>query len=293
MHSACPPPRVGRLSDARCLLAAGLLCLAGSPLPGVAGAAASTGFTASWTNNTLTLLHPRLPGGALEVLYLEAFCRHGARTQDWSRTTFRHKTTLLASRKSGRLLEFSTLVQPDVEVLHEVRAGGNEVEFRFRLSNRGNAHIDVDWFQPACIRVDRFTGLNQADYIRKSFLFTDAGFTLMDRTRRTEEALYRGGQVYVPEGIPPDDANPRPVSLDRPINVLVGCVSADGEWMLATAFDSTHELFQGVYVCLHADPHVGGLAPGQTRQVRGKLYLTRNDPNALLKLYRRDFRAGR
>ena len=58
---------------------------------------------------------------------------------------------------------------------------------------------------------------------------------------------------------------------------------------MATAWDKTHELFEGVYVCLHADPHVGGLAPGETKRIRGKLYLIKNDVKALLKRYERDF----
>jgi hypothetical protein len=70
---------------------------------------------------------------------------------------------------------------------------------------------------------------------------------------------------------------------------LVGCFSADNKWLLATAWDRTHELFQGIYVCLHADPHVGGLTPGQTKRVRGKLYLLKNDPDELLRRYKQDF----
>src|SRR5262249_3127021 len=147
---------------------------------------------------------------------------------------------------------------------------------------------DVQWFQP-CMRVDRFTGGNQSNYITKSFIFTERGLTRLDKTRRTEEAIYRGGQVYVPRGIPLDDVNPPPISPDPPVNDLIGCVSADNGNLLAMAWDQTQELFQGVIVCLHNDPRVGGLKAGETKKLHGKIYLLKNDPELLLKRYLRDF----
>jgi hypothetical protein len=139
------------------------------------------------------------------------------------------------------------------------------------------------------MRVDRFTGRGQTNYHERCFIFTDRSLTTLDKTRRTEEALYRGGQVYVPRGVKPEDVNPRPISPDAPVNGLIGCFSADHRFILATAWDRTHELFQGVIVCIHNDPHVGGLEPGQTKRLRGKVYILPNDPDRLLKRYRRDF----
>src|SRR3954452_996912 len=49
------------------------------------------------------------------------------------------------------------------------------------------------------------------------------------------------------------------------------------------------ELFQGVIVCLHSDFRIGGLAPGQSKTIRGKLYFVAADLDALLARYRRDF----
>jgi hypothetical protein len=97
------------------------------------------------------------------------------------------------------------------------------------------------------------------------------------------------GQVYVPSGIDLADANPRPICRDQPTNGLIGCFSADGKYLLATASDKTHELFEGVYVCLHSDPRVGGLKAGEIKTVRAKVYFLSNDTNALLKRYARDF----
>src|SRR5262249_12556746 len=129
----------------------------------------------------------------------------------------------------------------------------------------------------------------QSDYIAKSFIFTRSGLATMEKTRRNEEAIYRGGQVYVPAEVPSEDVNPRPISLDRPVNGLIGCFSADGRYLLAMAWDRTQELFQGVIVCLHNDPRVGGLQAGETKKLRGKVYFLKNGPEALLKRYTRDF----
>ena len=49
------------------------------------------------------------------------------------------------------------------------------------------------------------------------------------------------------------------------------------------------ELFQGVILCIHADFRLGGLAPGETKTARGKIYVVDNDVDRLLEMYRRDF----
>lgn len=245
----------------------------------------------SWTNNLLTISGAAMPGGKLDVWYLEAFCRPGAAKQKWDKTVIPHKTTLVSALPHH--LRFRTAIGPAVEVSHEVRAGEDEVEFQFELKNQGAEPIPIQWFQPACIRVDRFTACGQSNYTARSFIFTERGLTTLDKTRRTEDALYRGGQVYVPADINLNDANPRPICRDQPTNGLIGCFSLDGKMLLATASDSTHELFEGVYVCLHSDPHVGGLAAGESKTIRAKIYIVPNDVEQLLTRYRHDFPGGR
>jgi len=125
----------------------------------------------SWTNNLLTISGEQLPGGKLEVWYLEAFCRPGAAQQKWDRTVIPHKTTLVSA--TPHRLHFITTVDPAVEVSHEARAGEDEVEFRFDFKNNGKEPVPIQWFQPACIRVDRFTGCSQSNYTARSFIFTN------------------------------------------------------------------------------------------------------------------------
>jgi hypothetical protein len=186
-------------------------------------------------------------------------------------------------------LTFRTLVEPNIEVRHEIRAGEDELDLSFELINHGMEAVDLQWFEPACIRVRGFTGCEQSNYTARSFIFTARGLTPLNTLQRTTNALYLGGQVYLPEYVASIDANPRPICGDHPVNGLIGCFSADDRWLLATASDYTHELFEGVYVCLHSDPSVNGLAPGQTKHAHSKIYLLPNSPQVLLRRYHRDF----
>lgn len=252
------------------------------------GSAADDTLRLAWRKNILTVSSPRLPGGKVEIWYLEAFCRSGSTNRDWRETVIPHRTEMIAADADGRRIRLKSTVEPGIEVLHDIRSTADEVDFRMTLTNRTDKHIDADWLQP-CIRVGTFTGLGQEEYPRRCFIFTQSGLTMLDKTRRTVEARYRGGQVYVPAGVNRLDVNPRPLSPDVPVNGLIGCVSADGKLLLANAWDHTQELFQGVIVCIHNDPRIGGLGPRETKKLHGKLYILDNDPDALLARYRRDF----
>ena len=255
----------------------------------------------SWTNNMLTIAAPWIPGEKIEVWHMEAFCRPGSTKRDWHETTIPHKTTLVSASKKRDHLTLSTVIEPLIHCEHEIRSTADEVTFTYKLKNPGVSAADIEWFQPACIRLAKFSGLDQANYIKRSFIFARANengevyrdgeprLVYLDKLPRTEEAVYRGGQVYVPKEINLDDVNPRPISTIKPANGLIGCVSADENYLLATASNPTHELFQGVIVCLHSDPRIGGLKPGQSKTIRQKIYILKNDPDELLKRYRRDF----
>jgi hypothetical protein len=250
--------------------------------------ASAHALTLAWTNNFLTIAGTNIPGGSIRVLYIEAFCRSGSTDRDWNETVIPHRTELLSTSADQTHLEFLTTAE-DIEALHSVTANEDEVEVTWKIRNTGRKRVDLDWFQPTCIEVGEFTGCAQSNYWNRCFIFTQNGLVTLEKTRRTEEARYRGGQVYVPAGIDLKSVNPRPISLDQPTNNLVGCFSADNKWLLATAWDKTHELFQGVRVCVHGDPHIGGITPGKSKKVRGKIYILKNDPAELLRRYQRDF----
>lgn len=248
---------------------------------------ADEGLRIKWEKNMLRI-SGAFPGEWVDVWYLEAFCRSGSTHQSWDKTTIPHKTELISADANGKRILLRTTVEPSVVLEHEIIAGKDEVSFKSKAHNDGKDFADVQWFQP-CMRVDRFTGRKQQDYHERSFIFTKEGLRRLDQLPRNEEAIYKGGQVYVPEGISLEDVNPRPISSVKPVNGLMGCYSADDKWLLATAWDKTQELFQGVIVCLHNDPRIGGLKPGETKELRGKLYIVPNNPTSLLKRYKKDF----
>ena len=71
-------------------------------------------------------------------------------------------------------------------------------------------------------------------------------------------------------------------------NGLIGCFNADDSMIYATAWEPYQELFQGVIRCLHSDFRIGGLKPGERKEIRGKIYLVPNDVSALVARYQRD-----
>jgi hypothetical protein len=241
----------------------------------------------SWEKNMLAVHSPEIPGGRMDTWYLEAFCRSASTNRDWKLTTIPHSTEKLADSTDRRIL-LRSRVEGGVEVDHEITVAPGEVRFEVVAVNKGPRYVDAVWVQP-CTRVGAFCGGDKQTYIPKSFIFVGGKRTFLDQARRTEEAVYKGGQVYVPADIDRKDVNPRPLSPDVPSNGLIGCVSADGRLLFATAWEPYQELFQGVIICLHSDFRLGGLNPGETKRARGRMYFMENDPDALVARWRRDF----
>jgi hypothetical protein len=127
------------------------------------------------------------------------------------------------------------------------------------------------------------------DYLPKCFVFLDGKLTRMPTTDWAKTARYTPGQVWCPVNVPRTDVNPRPLSKTVTSNGLIGCFSADEKFVFAVAFEPYQELFQGVGRCLHSDFRLGGLEPGETKKIKGKIYIVPNDVPALLKRYKKDF----
>jgi len=240
----------------------------------------------AWEKNILTVTGP-FPGGKIETLYLEAYCRSGARDREWRDTVIKHTTEKISD--DGMTIVLRDKVTGGVEVTHTIKAGNGEIDFRVEAVNKGTDYVDAQWVQP-CVRVGPFTGCDKTTYIPRSFIYLNEKRVFLDQARRTEEAIYKGGQLYIPEGIDRKDCNPRPHSPDVPSNRLIGCVSSNNEWLWATAWDPTQELFQGVILCLHNDFRLGGLRPGEKKRAHGKMYIMENDDELLLARYYRDFK---
>jgi hypothetical protein len=250
-----------------------------------------------WKDNYLTIAGPHIPGGDVQVLYLEAYCRPGSSDRDWGETVIGHKAELISAepKDAPRVIKLRDVLRDGVTVEHTITAGVDEVDFRLVAHNPMKTASEAHWAQP-CIRLDKFTGTNPAKarelhppYIRNCFLFVDGKLTRLPTEPWAKDARYTPGQVYVPKGVDRNDVNPRPLSKVVPSSGLCGCFSADGKQILAVAWEPYQEIFQGAITCLHSDFRLGGLKPGETKQIRGKIYLTDANTERLVERYERDF----
>ena len=170
------------------------------------------------------------------------------------------------------------------------------MDFRLTAKNPTATRSEAHWAQP-CIRLGAFAGFdplvtkskNIDDYIGKCFVFLDGKLERMPTREWAKTARYIPGQVWCPAHVPRTDVNPRPLSALVPSTGLIGCFSGDEKHVWATAWEPYQELFQGVARCLHADFRLGGLHPGETKTIRGKIYIVPNDLGKLLARYARDF----
>ncbi len=117
-----------------------------------------------WDKEMLTIRGKHLPGGALEVWYIEAYCRPGSTHRDWKQTVIPHKTERIAADADGRRIALRSRLDDGVVVDHEIRAGRDEVDFRVVATNPTAVESRAQWAQP-CIRVDRYAG-TRAERVR-------------------------------------------------------------------------------------------------------------------------------
>ena len=246
------------------------------------------GLRVSWKDNMLTIAGPALPGREMKIHYIEAYCRPGSTQRKWEQTTIGHRTRLVSAAEDGRSLVLECTLRDGVVVRHEIRSGADEVDFRLTATNPTATPSQAHWAQP-CVRVDAFTGGNPRTYLEKCFIFLDGKLARMPTRDWATKAVYTPGQVWCPPHVDRADVNPRPLSAAVPDNGLIGCYSEDEKTLMAVAFEPYQELFQGVIACVHADFRVGGLAPGESKSIRGKIYVIPADEKALLARYAKDF----
>lgn len=254
-------------------------------------------LTIRWKDNYLSIAGPSVPGGDVRVLYLEAYCRAGSTDRDWGQTVIGHRAELISAEPpdAPRAIKLRDTLRDGVTVEHTITAGKDEVDFRLSAHNPTKTASAVHWAQP-CIRLDKFTGTDPAKarelhppYVRNCFLFVDGKLTRLPTEPWAREARYTPGQVYAAPGVDRNDVNPRPLSKLTPSSGLCGCFSADGKQVLAVAWEPYQEIFQGVITCLHSDFRIGGLKSGETKQIRGKIYITDANVERLVRRYERDF----
>jgi len=243
----------------------------------------------------LVIRGAQIPGGEIRINYLEAYCRAGSTDADWiQHTVIKHTSELLSQSDDGTELKLRDTLADGVTVEHTITARSDELDFRLVAHNPGATPSETHWAQP-CVRLSKFTGFdektagNAEDYLPKCFLFLDGKLTRMPTPQWATQARYTPGQVWRPANVPPTDVNPRPLNPVIPSNGLIGCFSGDEKMIFAISWEPYQELFQGVIRCVHSDFRIGGLEPGETKRIRGKIYLVPNDVPALLTRYEKDF----
>ena len=290
IHDACTaPPPLGKLRHMR--VPSTLLLLLGAAF----AAHAEPTLTLARDKNWLVVRGPHLPGGEIRTNYLEAYCRAGSTDADWkTHTTIPHTSEVLSLSDDARTLRLRDTLADGVTVEHTIVAGDDEVDFQLTAHNPTAKASEAHWAQP-CVRLGAFTGFtaegipSPEDYLPKCFLFLDGKLTRMPTPQWATQARYIPGQVWCPQHVPRTDVNPRPLSPLVPSNGLIGCYSGDEKWIWATAWEPYQELFQGVARCLHSDFRLGGLAPGETKRIHGKMYIVPANVDELLRRYTRDF----
>lgn len=267
------------------MIAAALLCAAA--LRALHAGELDAGLSIAWAKNILTVRGAKLPGD-VRVLYLEAYCRPGSTDREWKETVIGHKTELLEASPDGKKLKLRCDVKDGIVVDHLITAGDDEIDFRLTAHNPTATESNAQWVQP-CVQLDKFTGCTQQTYLNKCFIFVDGKLARLPVEPWAAKARYVPGQVWCPKHVDRNDVNPRPLSSIVPSNGLIGVFSGDEKLILATAWEPYQELFQGVICCAHSDFRIGGLKPGETKTIRGKIYIVPADEKALLKRYEKDF----
>ena len=253
-------------------------------------------ITIGWKDNILSIYHPQIPGGKIDTWYLEAYCRPGSTDRPWNETTIGHRTELVSINEARTEIKLRCTLEDGVRVDHLIRATRTGVSFDLIAENPTEKVSEAHWAQP-CIRVGKFTGhgADRTDdayaYIKQSFIFQDKDDIpdFLPTKDWATKARYVPGQVWCPENVNRDDVNPRPLHPSAPHKNIIGCVSGDKKWLMASVWDPYQELFQGVIRCIHSDFRIGGLDPGETKKIRGKMYLLPNDIPALLALHKKEF----
>ena len=261
----------------------------------VSPAHAQPTLTLAREKNWLVIKGGHLPKGEVRINYLEAYCRPGSTDADWMKHTYvGHETELVSASPDGKRIQLRCKVKDGLVVDHDIKAGDDEVSFDLTVTNPTDHLNEAHWAQP-CVRLGDFAGAETDDpkcvdiKLSNSFIFLGGKLTRLPTQPWATTARYMPGQVWAAKGVPRTDVNPRPLSTLTPSNGLIGCFSQDGKWLYAMAFEPHQELFQGVAKCLHSDFRIGEVKPGATKKVLGKIYLMKNDTDALMKRYQKDF----
>jgi hypothetical protein len=260
------------------------------PGSGVGAEPAKEEITLAREDHWLVIKAPHVPGKEIRINYLEAYCRAGSTDADWVKHTMvGHKTETLSAE--AKQIKLRCKVNDGLVVEHDIHAVADGVTFDVTVANPTDRKNEAEWAQP-CIRLGDFAGAEKDDgtgpdiKLSRAFIFLNGKLTTMPTQPWATQARYTPGQCWCPKDVPRTDVNPRPLSTLVPDNGLIGCFSRDGKWLFAVVFEPTQELFQGVAQCLHNDFRIGQVPPGQSRKIRGRIWIIPADGPKLEALHK-------
>jgi hypothetical protein len=181
-----------------------------------------------------------------------------------------------------------------------MRAVGNGAELSLRITNK----TDYEWPAIAgiipCWNPGQIPAANPAERRTQNLNFEDpaqtrtyyvsaAGLTPLSSRAIHFNADYRSRLERVSDEGKFAFSNKWPTSDDATAGLLVR-ESEDGRWVTGVAWEAFLSV-QGhnPRKCMHACVRVGPLKPGESRTIRGRLYLFRGTKEDCLAQYRRDF----
>ena len=159
-------------------------------------------------------------------------------------------------------------------------------------------------FQSAPVGVPRNSPIYAASYyefVKRCFVFTDAGPTFLDKTQRSDISTSHNLEPDDPRNTPPatqvyygvwqqTPEQPFYISQTRYVVPVIGVVSRDGRYLLAQASETPRFMAQAWIDCLHNYAvWLPENAPALKRRWKRKVYAMENDPDALLERVAADF----
>src|SRR5262249_11641922 len=160
-----------------------------------------------WDKNFLHVTGAKIPGGEIEIHYLEAYCRPGSTDREWRDTVIGHRTELVSRNKDGSVIKLKDTLKDGGIVEQTITAGKDEVDFRLTAHNPTRVESQAHWAQP-CMRVAKFTGCPRDDartlvpqYARKCFIFVDGKLRRLPTEPWASQGHYTPGQVYCPKDV--------------------------------------------------------------------------------------------
>lgn len=245
----------------------------------------------------LSATFPNVPGYQSDAWCYESAVDYvDARPLDHGAIEFRHRD--------------STYPQALVVTVVTPESGAIELVARMELDRDGYPDAELPTKPTSlnlCWQLRHAKGFASApdpypEFVRRCFLYTETGRSfLLDLNRRKippqpSDHKYNNPpwvQSYVGiwQSIPEVSATSwADYSQDRYITTIIGSVSRDGNYLTAIGNDSSTTMCQAWHDCMHNNPQwLPRNAPVEEQRWRLKIYAMKNDSDALLKRFGKDF----